>query len=123
MSQESELMSETKQPKSVFLLLQFLCTKEVHKFKAHFSLPRGPPNLVKIIVSHATSYIVSFNFLRQSIQNSSFWARFLESPLMWGLKKTICKYPVIGLPFHQLSDFYIKRSSRTSDRSEGKKKN
>jgi len=32
-----------------------------------FFPPGGPPNLVKIIVSHTTSYIVSFNFLRQAV--------------------------------------------------------
>jgi len=33
----------------------------------------GPPNLVKIIVSQTTSYIVSFNFLCQAVQIGHFF--------------------------------------------------
>jgi len=78
------------------------------------SLPGGLPSLVKIIVSHAISYIVSFNFLCQVVQNSPFLAHILEeSPLTWSLIKTICKQLTIGLHFHQLSGFYIKRSRRS----------
>jgi len=56
------------------------------------SLPRGTPNLVKIIVSPTTFYIVSFNFLCQAIQNGLFLAHiFGGSRLTWNLIKTICK--------------------------------
>jgi len=72
--------------------------------------PRRPPYLVKIFVSLTTSYIVSFNFQRQAVQNGPFWAHILGSPFTWGLKNKICKQPPIGFPFHQLSVFYIKRS-------------
>jgi len=49
--------------------------------------------LVKIIVSHTTSYIVSFNFLRQAVQNDPFLGpRFWGSPLSWALQTTIYKH-------------------------------
>jgi len=77
--------------------------------------PGGLPNLVRIIVSITTSYIVSFKFLRQAVQKwPFFWAGLLDrSPLTWGLKKAKSKQPIRGLTFHQLSDFYIKRSRRS----------
>jgi len=56
--------------------------------------PVRHPNLIKIIVSHTTSYIVSFNFLCQAIQNGPFFdPHFGGSPLTWSLIKTICKQP------------------------------
>jgi len=42
-----------------------------------------------------------------------FGPHFGGSPLKWSLIKTICKQPPIDLHFHQLSDFYIKRSGRS----------
>jgi len=75
---------------------------------------RGSPNLIKIIVSHTISYIVNFNFLCQAVQNGPlFGPHFGGSPLMWSLIKAICKQSPIGLHFHQLSDFCIKRSRRS----------
>jgi len=43
--------------------------------------PRGPPNLVKIIVPHTASYIVSFNFLREPFKIDFFGPTFWGSPL------------------------------------------
>jgi len=40
-----------------------------------------------------------------------FSPHFGGSPSTWSLKKTICKQPPIGLPFHHLSDLYIKQSA------------
>jgi len=73
-------------------------------------LPVGPPDLIRIIVSHATSYIVSFNVLRQAVQNSPYLGPFWRKPFDAGPQKIICKQSLISVPFHQLSDFYIKRS-------------
>jgi len=42
--------------------------------------PPRTPNLVKIIVSRTTSYVVSFNFLCQAIQNGPFLAHILGEP-------------------------------------------
>jgi len=100
-----------------FLLCEFqlsmLSSSKVSFLRPFGSSPRRPPNLVKIIVSPTTSYIVSFNFIRQAVQNGPFLAHILEgSPLTWSLIKTICKQPTIGLYFHQLSDLYIKRSRK-----------
>jgi len=67
-------------------------------FRGFAPSPGGYPNLVKIIVSHTTSYIVSFNFLCQAVQE---------------LNKINVQTTLIGLHFYQLSDFYIKRSRRS----------
>jgi len=91
---------------------KFLCCA-VQKFVLGDLPLGGTPNLVKIIVSHTTSYIVSFNFLCQAVQNDLFFGpHFGGSPLSWSLK-TICKQTPIGLHVHQLSDFYIKRSMKS----------
>jgi len=52
-----------------------LSSSKVSFFLGGFSV--RPPNLVKIIVSHTTSYIVSFNFLCQAVQNGPFLAHIL----------------------------------------------
>jgi len=48
------------------------------------------PNMVKIIVSHATFYMVSFNFIVcQAVQNGPLFSpHFWGSPLTWSLIKT-----------------------------------
>jgi len=45
-----------------------------------------------------------------SMSSRSKWPTFWEEPFDVELQKNICKQPPIGLHFHQLSDFYIKRS-------------
>jgi len=122
--------------------------------KLHYGRVRPfgrPPNLVQTIVSQKTSYIVSFNFLCWAVQKFHFffWGggsplppripkfgqnnclayKFLHcefqlstssrtkwpllEPKIWEgalwrvASKTICKQSHIGLPFHQISDFYI----------------
>jgi len=42
--------------------------------------PGEPPNLVKKIVSHATSYIVSFTFYVEKFKSFVFWEAF------WGVR-------------------------------------
>jgi len=55
--------------------LFMLSSSNVSFLGSHFGefSPRKAPNFVKIIVSHTTSYIVSFNFLCQAVQNGSFF--------------------------------------------------
>jgi len=59
--------------------LFMLSSSKVSFLGGHFggSSPVRPQNLVKIIVSHTTSCIVSFNFLCRAVQNGPFFGHSL----------------------------------------------
>jgi len=56
----------------MLLKLQFAAKGHCSRKQTSWVHPGGPPNLLRIIVSQTISYIVSFNFLRQAVQNGRF---------------------------------------------------
>jgi len=91
-----------------------------------FCPPGGPPNLVKIIVSRTSSYIVSFNFLYLAVQNGPFLDSHFGGSL-WheASKKEYANNPTfIRSPFtnsHIFTLSGLEGVSATSDWSEEKK--